>query len=258
MKHLHYLQEAGFGIGRVDVLTVSRPKDYTHTFRGGREKHGFIYVIRGRMCDRFSGGEVDALYAAPGELMFIPKGSVYSGTYLEDGTTIRIVQFDVTAGELPEYLARPCKIELPLRSALLTELLQSPEPRGGYHPFYYLACVYELLLRVDEHYARLPKKYRKLEPALREMNEHPEATRPTAHYAALCDMSEATLRRLFHEYTGASPIEYRNTLRLNRAKNMLESGEYNVSEAAYRAGFSNLSFFIRLYKREFGHTPKKE
>ena len=258
MKHFHYLQEAGFGIGRVDVLTVSRPRDYTHTFRSGREKHGFIYVIRGEMRDRFAGGEPEILHAAAGELLFIPKGSVYSGTYLEDGTTIRILQFDLTSGELPEYLARPCKIEAPLRSVLLRKFFESPEPQGGYHPFYYLACVYELLFRVDEHYARLPQKYRKLEPALREMTERPEVSAPIAHYAALCNMSEASLRRLFREYTGASPIEYRNSLRLAQAQNMLESGEYNVSEAAYRAGFSNLSFFIRLYKRKFGHTPKQE
>ena len=79
-----------------------------------------------------------------------------------------------------------------------------------------------------------------------------------SYYAELCDMSEANFRRLFREYMGLSPIEYRNELRLNHARNKLQSGEYNVSEAAYESGFSNLSFFIRLYKNKYGHTPKKE
>ena len=71
-------------------------------------------------------------------------------------------------------------------------------------------------------------------------------------------MSEVNFRRLFKEYTGMSPIDYRNDLRLKNAKNMLQSGEYNVTEAATASGFSNLSFFIRLYKKKYGHTPKKE
>jgi AraC-like DNA-binding protein len=39
---------------------------------------------------------------------------------------------------------------------------------------------------------------------------------------------------------------------------MLQSGEYNVSEAAFESGFTNLSFFIRLYKKKYGHTPKQD
>ena len=45
---------------------------------------------------------------------------------------------------------------------------------------------------------------------------------------------------------------------LNSARSKLQSGEYNVSEAASLCGFTNLSFFIRLYKKKFGHTPKQE
>ena len=78
------------------------------------------------------------------------------------------------------------------------------------------------------------------------------------HYAALCGMSESGFRRLFREYCGCSPLEYRNALRLERARTLLQSGDYNVSEAAEKVGFSNLSFFIRSYKKKFGHTPKKE
>ncbi len=36
---------------------------------------------------------------------------------------------------------------------------------------------------------------------------------------------------------------------LSHQRQKLKSGEYNVSEVAYERGFSNLSFFIRLYKK---------
>ncbi len=76
-------------------------------------------------------------------------------------------------------------------------------------------------------------------------------------YAKLCDMSEVCFRRYFKEFTGKSPIEYRNDTRLNNAKILLQSGQYTVSEVAEACGFSNLSFFTRLYKRKYGHTPKR-
>ena len=71
-------------------------------------------------------------------------------------------------------------------------------------------------------------------------------------------MSEVNFRRTFGEYLGISPVDYRNDLRLTEAQKKLTSGEYNVTEAANSVGFSNLSFFIRLYKKKFGHTPKSE
>ena len=77
-------------------------------------------------------------------------------------------------------------------------------------------------------------------------------------YADMCGMSEVNFRRLFREYTGTSPIDYRNSTRLTYARARLQSGEYNVSEVAELCGFSNLSFFIRLYKKKYGYTPKQE
>ena len=90
------------------------------------------------------------------------------------------------------------------------------------------------------------------------MSENWHENRTVSYYAELCNMSEMNFRRLFREYTGMSPIEYRNDIRLTNARNKLQSGEYNVSEAAEICGFSNLSFFIRLYKKKYGYTPKKE
>ena len=78
-----------------------------------------------------------------------------------------------------------------------------------------------------------------------------------SYYAELCNISEMNFKSLFKEYTGMSPIEYRNDIRLTNARNKLQSGEYNVS-AAEMCGFSNFSFFIRLYKKKYGYTPKKE
>ncbi len=256
MKNQYNLNEPGFRVGNIDVQSVSRPKNYKHFFKNGREKHGFIYTSNGKMLDSFIDSSIGDICAEKGELIFIPKGCVYSGIYLEDKTKIKIVQFDLISGELPDYLSDPVKIQLPKSCELIEAFFRPSNNHIAYHPFYYLSCLYELLWRIDESYDKIPQKYKKLQPALSEIVESLNENRRITYYAELCKMSEANFRRLFREYMGMSPIEYRNDIRLLNAKNKLQSGEYNVSEAAYASGFSNLSFFIRLYKKKYGHTPK--
>ena len=183
---------------------------------------------------------------------------MYTGTYTEDGTQVKIIQFDLIHGELPPYLSKPVKIGIPRAHEWIEPFFQRVEERDFCHPFYYLSCLYGLLWQIDENCVSIPQKYKKLRPALSEMPKDWRKNRKIAYYAELCDMSESAFRRLFREYMGVSPIDYRNDLRLTHAKNKLQSGEFNVSDAAYDSGFSNLSFFIRLYKKKYGHTPKKE
>ena len=247
-----------FRVGNIDIQSVARPKNYRHSFRNGREKHGFIYIVSGKMVDSFRGGRVERICASQGELIFVPKGSVYTGLYLEENTKIKIIQFDLVSGELPYYLSAPVKIDLPHLSELVNAFFHPIESHTVYHPFYYLSCLYELLWKIDERCASLPPKYKKLQPALTEITECWNENPRISYYAELCQMSEANFRRLFREYLGVSPVDYRNDIRLTHAQNKLQSGEYNVSEAAYESGFSNLSFFIRLYKKKYGYTPKKE
>ena len=159
---------------------------------------------------------------------------------------------------MPEYLSTPTKIDLPRARELIEVFFKPIENHMSCHPFYYLSCLYQLLWEIDNSYARLPKKYRHLQPALTEITECWNENKKVSYYADLCNLSEPYFRKLFIEYTGMSPIDYRNDIRLTNAKNKLQSGEYNVSEAAYGSGFSNLSFFIRLYKKKYGHTPKNE
>ncbi len=258
MKYQYYLQEPNFTVESIDIQNVSRPCGYKHSFRNGRGKHGFIYVVSGKMCDVFLSDTKETVYVNAGELIFIPKNSRYVGTYLEENTSIRIIQFDLAKGELPEYLSSPVKIVLPNAGELVESFFKPVRNRISNHPFYYLSRLYELLWQIDESCSKIPSKYKKLSAAFSEITEYQDKNESVAYYARLCNMSEVTFRRLFREYTGMSPIDYRNDLRLKSARAMLQSGEYNVTEAASASGFSNLSFFIRLYKKKYGHTPKKE
>ncbi len=258
MKLTYDLVEPGFRVGNIDIQNVRRPQGYSHSYKSGRNKHGFVYTVSGKMHNEFLDGDLRDVHVSAGELIFIPRGTRYVGNYLDSNTEIKIVQFDIVSGELPQHLSSPVRLELPNAGELIEAFFTSAESRVSTHAFYYLSCLYRLLWCVEESIARLPGKYNKLTPALLELTEYWYKNEPVSYYAELCYMSEVSFRRSFKEFTEKTPIEYRNDIRLTHARVKLESGEYNVTEVAEVCGFSNLSFFIRLYKKKYGITPKQQ
>lgn len=73
----------------------------------------------------------------------------------------------------------------------------------------------------------------------------------------LSGINEVKLRRLFTQVFGKGIYEYYNHLRMQEAASLLRQGSTSVSEIGYQLGFSNLSYFGRLFERHFGLKPKK-
>jgi len=68
-------------------------------------------------------------------------------------------------------------------------------------------------------------------------------------------MSRSQVHRKIKALTGKSPSVYMRTLRLIKAKEMIEAKIANISEIAYSVGFSSPAYFTRCFKEEFGYTP---
>ncbi len=240
----------------VDIETATRPKNYKHQDLNGRDRYGFIYVASGLLRYSFADSS-SPITVGENELIFIPRGMKYRYTALAD-TDLKVVQFRIADGEIPAYLTTPSKIPLPNAGKLIENFFSPHKNHHVNHPFYYMSCLFRLLWQIDEYQNKIPLKYKRLKPALLEINENYHDNNSVDYYANLCNMSTPTFYRLFKEYTKMSPIEYRNDLRLQLAQTKLQSGEYTVSETAALCGFSNLSYFTRLYKKRFGRTPKGE
>ena len=74
-----------------------------------------------------------------------------------------------------------------------------------------------------------------------------------------CSSEVGLSRTHFHKkmraLVGKSPSQYLRTVRLHRAKQMIEEEKGNVSEVAYSVGFSSPAYFSRCFKEEFGQSP---
>lgn len=56
---------------------------------------------------------------------------------------------------------------------------------------------------------------------------------------------------------GISPIEFLKDFRLQKAAQLIETGEYNFTEISYMVGISDSSYFSRCFKQKFGLTPRE-
>jgi len=70
-------------------------------------------------------------------------------------------------------------------------------------------------------------------------------------------MSSFHFARLFRDLVGTPPHRYLRNVRLERAHSMLRDGA-SVTSTCYDVGFSNLSHFIRSFRRRFGCVPSQE
>ena len=70
-------------------------------------------------------------------------------------------------------------------------------------------------------------------------------------------MGRRQLNRKIKAITGETPTDFIRSVRLQRAKQLLESKSGTVSEIAFQTGFGSLSYFSKAFKDQFGKLPSE-
>lgn len=105
--------------------------------------------------------------------------------------------------------------------------------------------------------ARRPQRHADaaVSAAQRWVAEHYRAANPVAQMVARSKLTERTFKRRFKAATGYAPIEYVQALRIEAAKQLIETCRLPIDEVACEVGYDNPAFFRRLFRRETGVTP---
>lgn len=70
-------------------------------------------------------------------------------------------------------------------------------------------------------------------------------------------VSERTLSRRFKQAVGATPLEYLQSVRIELAKRLLETGGDSFDEVSRRVGYEDATTFRQLFKRRTGVSPRE-
>jgi transcriptional regulator GlxA family with amidase domain len=80
---------------------------------------------------------------------------------------------------------------------------------------------------------------------------------PVPELAAAAGVSTAQLTRLFRDATGVTPAAFLRTLRMTRARLLLERTSLSVTEVMAQVGIADRSHFVRDFQRAHGVAPRE-
>ena len=95
----------------------------------------------------------------------------------------------------------------------------------------------------------------KLKMILKYVENHFQERITIQDMASCCDYSQSHFMKYFKNAMGMSFIDYLNDYRLTMAAKLLLASDSTVLSVSQEAGFENLSYFNRCFKKKYGQTP---
>ncbi len=94
--------------------------------------------------------------------------------------------------------------------------------------------------------------------ALRILHESYATPITIEELASSVAMSESAFHLHFRKITSDSPLQYLKGIRLNKARQSIQTGGTTLTEVAQAVGYESASQFSREYKRYFGRAPSDD
>lgn len=94
-------------------------------------------------------------------------------------------------------------------------------------------------------------------PALEYIEENYSSQFTIEYLADLCHWSPTHFRRVFHDITGTSPLDFVNNTRIMKACNLLWSTEDSILNISETVGFHSVSSFNRCFVKIMQMTPRE-
>lgn len=153
--------------------------------------------------------------------------------------------------------------EHPRLSALIDHLRQRGNKEQPFRPLENTFLVGELLIEAArigdiDNTVRINMSS-KLKAALLYIRDHytDPAAMSEAQVAASCGLSISHFRALFKSDIGTTLPQYVNKTRLSSALYLLQTTEKSITAIAAESGFEGVSYFNRVFRQEFGVSPRE-
>lgn len=156
----------------------------------------------------------------------------------------------------PQHIRLPASQMAALRAAL-SDILSLGEPDASTNRLVVGAAVLRILDILLRGLGALPAPERKKSAIVARVDRALRRSDPDVPIRQLCDdlgYQPDYLNRAFKRESGLSLREYRDSLRLESAKRALGDGA-RVQAAALAAGFVDVNYFARWFKKWTGSTP---
>ncbi len=244
------------------IVGISVAHEFTNLSESGvvyterRKNYGLNMTVSGEAEFKFSDGKCMTVHS--GDVVFLPQGIEYSLKTPNEYRHYTVNFFmEDTAWLKRPMLQHPSNVAY--FKSLFSELSKIWTRKSRFYEMAAVGKVYELLAAfvhsADEREKMRHPSYVGIKRAADYIDEHFCEKINVAMLARMADMSETGFRRGFSSMFGITSMEYRDNLRMLKAKDLLQTGFYNVSEVAELCGFDDVSWFCRFFKRRAGMSP---
>ena len=244
-----------------EVMSTTRPE--------GRKDYQLLYVASGKAYFHFkSNGRTEILAAPAGSMMlYRPRQMQFYEYFLKDNPEVCWVHF--TGNEADFLLDKIGFQDTPLLSCdttgeycelfrLMIQELHLKRPCFEDMLPLYLRQLFALIQR-----SRLESSCNSYRPspeitaAIQYFNESFSRDISIEEYAAEHHIGTCWFIRSFKRYTGLTPLQYLTSIRINKAKELLQVSNYSIQEIANIVGYEDPLYFSRIFKKQTGHAPSK-
>ncbi len=153
----------------------------------------------------------------------------------------------------------PCYEKIAAHIDACDEICRTPPP--GYQ-LYIKGQLFLLFFLLFHHFCgeevpgRDSRSLEKIKHILKYVENHYTEKITIADIAKEAGMSQSHFMKYFRNRMGISFVSYLNEYRLTMASRLLAASDSSILNIASEAGFENLSYFNRLFKKRFGMTPR--
>ena len=199
-------------------------------------------------------------HVKPGYAVLLPKGMVtaYGIDRLAPSGFVDIY-FDTPSPMPQEYLMLDLSGNLQI-GALFDKIYRAWTVRDKRSRLQCFSLFYQILAELSKSLSQpsysSAAQREKIQPGIDCINRHCfcrefDWTAP----AAACGISYSYFKRIFLSVYHMPPSRYVTHMRMEQAKELLQTGKYSVGAAAEVSGYANAAYFSRVFKNNIGCSP---
>ncbi len=184
--------------------------------------------------------------------------SVVTAVMVESGLT----QPRGNGGDVRAINVSPLDANLLDATLRLVRLMDSPSEYHSLAPLVVREIVYRLLTGAQagrmRHLATFGGHAHRMVRAVERLREDFDKPLRIEAIARELGMSVSGFHAHFKSVTAMSPLQFQKQLRLQEARRLMLSENFDAAQAGYRVGYDDASHFSREYKRHFGEPPMRD
>ncbi|MBQ7838896.1 MAG: AraC family transcriptional regulator [Lachnospiraceae bacterium] len=269
-KTTHGTQDFPLAFYRVDQ---EHPR-YEMPFHWHKETE-IIRIVKGNLTLYLN---EENFHAKAGDILWVNQGILHGGTPTE--CVYECLVFDASALLMPGICHRYISLltgkkttirpffsaEMTAVQTLTNRLFENAQKECPGSELTTLGTLLELLGMIYEkqYYTAQtdnslpdPDRIHVLKPVLEYIDQSYMHPITLDELAKLAGMSPRYFCRFFDAYIHRTPIDYLNYYRIERACYFLSTSSDSITELAYRCGFNDSSYFVKIFKKYKGITPKQ-